>query len=55
VEVDNSDFNKALSDEDNNLINKDLLELYRRVFLYNAREAIKIIYKDSEKLTYKAG
>jgi hypothetical protein len=25
------------------------------VFLYNAKEAIKMVYKGSEKLTYKAG
>jgi hypothetical protein len=55
VKVDGDDFDKALSDEDNDFINEDLLELYCRVFLYNAREAVKIVCKDSEKLIYKAG
>jgi hypothetical protein len=55
VEVDSGDSNKALFNEDNNLINKDLLKLYRQVFLHNAREAVKIVYKGSEKLTYVVG
>jgi hypothetical protein len=55
VEVDSGDSNKALSNEDNNLINKDLLELYCRVFLYNARKATKMVYKGSKKLIYKVG
>jgi hypothetical protein len=55
VEVVSSDSDEALSDEDNNLINEDLLELHRRVFLHNAREAVKIVRKSGEKLTYEAG
>jgi len=39
--------------EDNDLINKDLSKLHRRVFLYNVKEAVKIVYKSSEKLIYK--
>jgi hypothetical protein len=55
VEVNSSNSNKVLSQEDNNLINKNLLELYRQVFLHNTREAIKMVYKGGKKLTYKAG
>jgi hypothetical protein len=55
VEVDSGDSNKVLSQEDNDLINEDLLEFHRRVFLYNAREAMKMVYKSGEKLTYKVG
>jgi hypothetical protein len=53
--VDSSDSDEALSDEDNDLINEDLSELHRRVFLYNTRETVKIVRKGSEKLTYKVG
>jgi len=55
VEVDSGNSNEALSNEDNDLINEDLLELYCQVFLHNAREAAKMVRKGGEKLTYKAG
>ena len=51
--MDSGDFDEALSDEDNDLINEDLLELHRRVFLHNDREAVKIVRKGGKKLTYK--
>jgi hypothetical protein len=55
VEVDSGDSDEVLSQEDNDLIDEDLSELYRRVFLHNAREAMKMVCKGGEKLTYKVG
>jgi len=51
--VDNNDFNIVFFKENNNLFNKDFSELYRRVFLYNVKETMKIIRKSNKKLTYK--
>jgi hypothetical protein len=54
VEVNDSNILPGLKDDD---VNPDymLLELYRRVLIYNAKKAEKMVYKGSEKLTYKAG
>ena len=51
--MDNNDFNIVFFKENNNLFNKDFSELYRRVFLYNVKETMKIIRKSNKKLTYK--
>jgi hypothetical protein len=58
-EVEDNTNNKAdiLFKREENNINKDymLLELYYRVFLYNAKEARKLAYRGGENLIYKAG
>ena len=58
-EVEDNTNNKAniLPKREETNINEDymLLELYRRVFLHNAKEARKLARKGGENLIYKAG
>jgi len=58
-EVEDNTNNKAdiLPKREETNINEDymLLELYCRVFLYNAKQARKLAYRGGENLIYKAG
>jgi len=56
IDLDDNANNTDILPYDNN-VDPDymLLELYRRVFLHNAKEARKVARRGGQKLTYKVG